>query len=82
MKHADIEDEILELFKETYPDKGFKRVIITSKKYHYKRDDESNNFIKHNSNGINKTKANGIANSGIAKSAKIMSLGINLRLLL
>lgn len=44
--------------------------------------DESNNFIKHNSNGINKTKANGIANSGIAKSAKIMSLGINLRLLL
>lgn len=42
MKQADIEDEILELFQETYPDKGFKRVIITSKKYYYKRDNEYN----------------------------------------
>lgn len=42
MKHADIEDEILTLFQETYPEKGFKRVIITSKKYYYKRDEEWN----------------------------------------
>lgn len=42
MKHADIEDEILTLFQETYPKKAFKRVIITSKKYYYKRDDEYN----------------------------------------
>lgn len=42
MKQADIEDEILTLFQETYPDKGFKRVIITSKKYKYERDAEWN----------------------------------------
>lgn len=42
MKNADVEDEILSLFQETYPKKGFKRVIITSKKYYYKRDEEWN----------------------------------------
>lgn len=40
MKHSDTEDDILSLYQDRYPDMGFYKVIITSKRYYYERDSD------------------------------------------